>query len=393
MTSVLSHKVSHKGLWMALFCLSLFLGGCCPWGQSFGPRAPRMIVRSTTIVDYVEEGKENCPCRVKCKCGKDKEEDLGAQTPGRGALLPEFFDPYQPLLQAYRATRGDVLEISVFGDTDTLINEAIIAPDGMLYYMFLEGIKAEDKTLDELKAELEGKLGTYFVNPEVSVIPKKIASHYYMVLGKVKRPGVFPVTTAITLQQAIGDAGGIALGGYAGTTINIANLRNSFLVRGGEKLDIDFERLVYTDGSDQNIYIRPGDYIYIASSLVDQIYLVGEVSGQKPIQYKDGLTLMQVLSGVAGTTEGWKTSAWVSNVLIVRGSLKCPKAYGVNVLKIVDGSARDVYLLPGDIVYVQKKPFRFGRELVHLAIDTFVRAFAAEAGVYYMDKWLDRPAS
>ena len=117
--------------------------------------------------------------------------------------------------------------------------------------------------------------------------------------------------------------------------------------------------------------------------------MLGEVRESKPIQYKDGLTLTAVLSGTAGTIEGWTDRAHITKVLIVRGSLDSPQAHDIDVLKILDGTARDVYLLPGDIVYVQKKPFRFGRELVRIAIETFLRSFAAEAGAHYIDEWLD----
>jgi len=352
----------------------MVLTGCCSMNQSFGSRAPIIVTRSPTVIDFI-----------------DDEEQIAEElklTEERGALLPEYFDPYQPILEDYVISKGDILEVSVFGNSDTAVNEVIVAPDGMLYYMFLEGIEAEGKTIADIKQILTTALADYFVNPEVSVIPKRVANQHYLVLGKVRRPGVYPIVTSMTLQQAIGDAGGISLGGYAGTTINIANLRNSFIVRNGKKLDIDFERLIYTDGTDQNIFVNPGDYIFVASSLVEEIFLIGEVRTQKPIQYKDGLTLTQVLAGTAGTTEGWTTRAWISNVLVVRGSLDCPQYYNINVLKILDGTARDVYLLPGDIIYVQKKPFRFGRQLVRIAIETFVRSFAAEAGSYYMDKWL-----
>jgi len=360
----------------AIFVVTVIsLSGCCPLAQSFGPRAPVIVSRYPTVVDFI-----------------DDEEAIAEElklSEERAPLLPEYFDPFQPLVEDYRISKGDILEISVFGNSDTLVNEVIIAPDGKLYYMFLEGIEAKEKTIPEIKKILEEGLTDFFINPDVSIIPKRMANQHYLILGKVRRPGVYLINTALTLQQAIGEAGGIALGGFAGTTINIANLRNSFIVRDKKMLNVDFERLVYTDGTDQNIFIHPGDYIYIASSLVQEIFLVGEIRETKPIQYKDGLTLTAVLAGTAGTTEGWTDRAHITNVLIVRGSLDCPQTYHVNVLDILEGSARDVYLLPGDIVYVQKKPFHFGRELVRLAIESFVRAFAAEAGVHYMDKWLD----
>jgi polysaccharide export outer membrane protein len=377
----------------------------------FGPRPPVMVTRSPTIVDYIDDQIEidNTPSAI---AAMEREEAITEGTPegkqakekkrldlqrlvggvkfnkkgDRAPLLPEYFDPYQPLSEAYKISPGDMLEISIFGNADTVVNEAVVAPDGRLYYMFLEGVLAAGKTLKELKEEITIKVSDYFVDPEVSIIPRRVSGQNYIVLGKVPKPGVYPMIGSTTLQQAIGAAGGVALGGYDCTTINISSLRESYIVRDGKKLDVDFERLMYTDGFDQNIFMRPGDYIYIASTLFDDVYLLGEVRENKPIPYKDGLTLTAILAGVSGTTEGWTDQAHITRVLVVRGHLDCPIWYEVNVLKIILGEARDVYLLPGDIVYVQKKPFKFGRELVRLAIDSYITAFGSTAGIYYGGK-------
>ena len=355
---------------------SLLLSSGCALKQSFGPRAPIIEGQEETVIDFIPEEEE-----IKAEL---------AHRAGRAPLLPEYFDPFQPIVGEYVISRGDILEISIFGNSDTEVNEVVIAPDGKLYYLFLPGLVAEDKTIDELKLELEEAVSDYFVNPDVSIIPKRIANTTFNILGKVRRPGAYPIVSSLTLQQAIGEAGGISVGGYAGTTINSSNLRESFLIRDGKKMNVDFERLIFTDGSDQNIFVRPGDYIYIASSLVQEIFLLGKVREQKPIQYKDGLTLTAILAGVAGTTEGWTQQAHSTEVLIVRGSLDDPRAYQVNVLDILFGRARDVYLLPGDIVYVQPKPFKFGRELVRLAIQAFVTSFAGEAGAHFAEEhWFD----
>lgn len=176
--------------------------------------------------------------------------------------------------------------------------------------------------------------------------------------------------------------------GYKGTTIQIASLRDSFIVRDGKKLPIDFARLLYTEGADQDIYMKPGDYIYIASSLVTQIYLIGAVREQKPIPYKDGLTVVGAISGPSGITGGITKEGRPTQILVIRGSLTNPQVMSVDLFKIIDGKARDVYLLPGDIVYVPNKKFRFGRELVREAIDSFVDSFGSTAGDYYAeDRW------
>ncbi len=305
----------------------------------------------------------------------------------------EYFLPYQSDQKEYCISVGDVLEISIFGNDDTLVSEVVIAPDGRLYYMFIDGINAEGLTVSELSEEIKKRVLHLFVDPEVAILPKKIASQSYMILGKVAKPGVYPIISAVTLRQAIGEAGGIIQGGYRGTTISVVNLRNSFICRQGKKLPIDFEKLLYTEGFEQNIYVQPGDYIYIASALHEsEIFLVGALREQKPIPYKDGLTLVSALSGGSGLVGGLTSVGNVQKILILRGSLEAPQTMQIDLLKILDGSARDVYLLPGDIVYVPNKEARFGRELVRSAIQAFVTAFGNSAGSHVAnDHWFVNP--
>jgi polysaccharide export outer membrane protein len=353
------------------------MSSCSGFNQSFGRRAPIIATRYETVCDFLPI--------------EDADEEDELLRAGRAPLLPEYFDPYQPIISDYVLSRGDILEVAVYGHDDTSVNDAVIAPDGKLYYLFTEPIQAEGLTIEQLQSSLAKELGDYFVTPDVVLTPKHVGRTTYNILGKVRRPGAYPINTSTTIQQAIGEAGGISVGGFAGTTINSSNLRESFIVRDGVKLNVDFERLIFTDGMNQNIFVRPGDYIYVASSLVQDVFLMGAVREQKPIPYKDGLTLSGLLAGSAGTIEGWLDHAHITEVLIVRGSLECPQTYQVNVLEILQGAARDIYLLPGDLVYVQPKPFKFGRALVRMAIQTFVSSFAfnVSSGVSNRDIFLN----
>jgi polysaccharide export outer membrane protein len=364
--------------------------------SSCGPRPPVLVTQSPTVIDYIvnEDNYSEVSLYLENESddGENTTEQISASrtynaprldTSDRTRLIAEDFDPYRPIVKSHNLSDGDILEISIFGNNETLVDQVVIAPDGRLYYLFIDGIMAKGKTLEELQDIITLELQDYFVSPEVAILPKFLVGQSYVVLGKVRSPGVFQISGATSIRQAIGEAGGIALGGFAGTTINISNLLESFIIRDGKKLDVNFEKLLHTEGFSENIYLQPGDYIYIASSLQQDVFILGESVTQKPIPYKDGMTLTAVMAGVSGGSGGWSTEAHVTKVLIVRGSLDDPITYDINLLKILNGEARDVYLLPGDIVYVQKKPFSFGRELVRSAINSFVGAFGGGAGGHW----------
>ena len=314
--------------------------------------------------------------------------DAGLEAVEEAELPDSYFVPYDP--SDYTVAVGDILEISIFGHPDTMMESIPVAPDGNIYYLFTDAIKAEGRSINEIAADIESQVHHLFSSPEVTIIPRKMSAARYIILGKVNNPGEFDLNSSVTLRQAIGEAGGLSIAAQEGFTIPAAALTRSFIVRDGKKLPIDFEKLLNTHDDDQNIYIRPGDYIYVASALSQQVYRMGAVRNQRPVVFKDGMTLVGLLAGVNDPSGGIIPDAYTKEVLIVRGSLDRPEVSRVNFDKIIDGEANDVYLLPGDIVYVPPKRFLFLRAAVRLAIETFVRSFASRAGVYYAeDEWFN----
>ena len=80
----------------------------------------------------------------------------------------------------------------------------------------------------------------------------------------------------------------------------------------------------------------------------------------------------------------------MKKVLLIRGSLKHPCVAQVDLQKMLAGEARDLPLMPGDIIYLQHKDLRLGRELVHIAIYSFVNTFCGKAASHYAEEhWFD----
>jgi polysaccharide export outer membrane protein len=202
----------------------------------------------------------------------------------------------------------------------------------------------------------------------------------------VKGPGEYPINSSITIRQAIGEAGGFAEGGYRGTSIFIASLKNSFIVRDGRKLPIDFDALMNKNDPPLDVFVRPGDYIYIASNLYEEVYRLGEVTEQRAVTYRDGMTLVGCITGYSGVSGGYTEDANIRKVVLVRGSLESPDASIINLEDILEGRRNDIYLVPGDIVYVPRKGKQWAHELVKHAILTFVRSFTGNAGDFLADE-------
>jgi polysaccharide export outer membrane protein len=193
------------------------------------------------------------------------------------------------------------------------------------------------------------------------------------------------------LLESLAQAGGTARSAAEVSTFELADLRHSFVVRGGEFLPVNFDRLLRHGDMSQNIYLRPGDFVYVPSTLAQEVYVLGAVRFPRALPYVDQMSLLSAISAASGTVsydildrsdDGVTTiNAYLSHVAIVRGSLTEPQVKIVDYGAIRKGQAPDVQLEPGDIIYVPNSPYTTLKRYVNLIVNTFSGTVAANEGV------------
>jgi len=325
-----------------------------------------------------------------CRSGRGDFEqpfppDTGAASGGRAVELPDSEieqldsrltrDLLEPPSDPFRLGPGDRLEIMVMGDSSTLAN-TFVCPDGKLYYHLLPGLFVWGKTLPETKALLEKELSKYLQRPRVSIILREVKSRRIWILGRVYRSGVYPLVRPMRLLEAIARAGGLMVSAQTASTEELADLHHSFIVRQGRMLPVDFHALLREGDMSQNIYLRPDDFIYLPSSLAQEVYVLGKVRKPTNVPFMNQVTLVGAISKAAGPAEG----AYTRQVAIIRGSLSKPRVAIVNYNAIVTGRRPDVLLKARDIVYVPDRPYADVQSYGKLIVDTFVRTVAANEG-------------
>ena len=187
---------------------------------------------------------------------------------------------------------------------------------------------------------------------------------------------MFPLTQPLTVIGAIAQAGGLFTSRFSGTTEELADLNHSFLIRGGEMLPVNFQRLLRQGDTSQNIYLQADDFLYLPSSLSKEVYILGAVNRPAPVGFRDNMTVVSAIAMALGT----QPEARLTEVAIVRGSLAEPKIAVVNLQAILLGKVNDVRLEPRDIVYVPFSPYRTLERYAKMITDTFVRTVAANEG-------------
>jgi protein involved in polysaccharide export with SLBB domain len=270
---------------------------------------------------------------------------------------------------------GDVLNLSLFEMPETARTDVPISPDGRITFLQARDVTAAGSTVDELRAKMEAALGKFYQNPRVIIIPVTNYSKKYFVLGSVVASGVYTIDRPLTVIEAIARAGGLDTGLSEQRSVELTDLAHSFLVRNGQRLPLDFERLFQRGDLSQNVALEPNDYLYFASANANEIYVLGEVASPGVVTFAPKPTVLNVIAARGGYT----LRAYKGRVLVVRGSLEHPQTFEIDTRAILSGEKPDFKLQPRDIVYVSVNPWKVGGEVLDTAVRAFVQGFVVEA--------------
>lgn len=295
-----------------------------------------------------------------------------------GTPMTTQIDPVwlKPGTNLFTLGPGDVVDLEIMGKPATRTT-APVGPDGKLYFSFLSGVDVWGLTMSETKASIEKELSRYDRSGvQVGISVRSVGSKFVWVLGRINKPGVYPITGEMTLLEAIAQAGGTALAGSPGSTEEQADLHHSFVERHGQILPIDFQKLLQEGDMSQNIYLQPDDFVYLPSTLFHEVFVLGSVGAPRAVPFSTRLTLVSAITASGGPIPG----AYLRHVAIVRGSLTEPKVAIVDYKDIINGKAPDIALSAHDIVYVPMHPLSGLQSYAKIILSTFVNTIAANEG-------------
>lgn len=170
-----------------------------------------------------------------------------------GLLAAESTSP-----AGYRLQAGDIVAVSVWQEPG-LEQLVLVRPDGGISFPLAGDLEAAGATIDELSQRLRERLKKYISEPVVTVTLQEIPGNRVYVLGRVNKPGDFPlVTRDITVIQALAMAGGLTP--FADEK-KIQVLRT---IDGRQRsIPFDYRRIRRGQGLEQNIPLRAGDVILV----------------------------------------------------------------------------------------------------------------------------------
>lgn len=266
----------------------------------------------------------------------------------------------------YQIAPQDRFNVFVYEHPELDGKDVLITPDGYLSLPLIGPVKVTGLTLHQAIEALKAKYRVYVRNPIISMSPTYIQGYNFTILGKVNRPGRYPISPGQTrVMDSIALSGGLQHGLFNGDTVDLADLDNAYILRDDKILPVNFSKVLLNRDFLHNIPLVNGDYIYIPSQMSMAVYFLGEVRNPTYVGYKEGLTFLKGLSFAHGLLD---SHCRYANV--IRGGLKKPKLYKIDINRIISGRSMDFLLEPNDIVYIPKSDLDDWNVIVRQIIPT-----------------------
>lgn len=323
----------------ALVLVACLFGGCASGGQSAGPPGMSEMIDSGTV-DVVHITPELVAAN---------------RLPDHEPVPKELLD-YRP--ESYRINPGDTILVTVWdhpelsanegGEKTTLADGRLVHPDGTFYYPYVGTLKVTGMKIEDLRGAITTRLATYLQTPQVDVNVVGYGSRVTLE-GAFKNTSSQSITTVpLTLSQAVG---------AAGVDAEQADLSGLVLTREGKNHRIDLDAYTRHGSAVPNIYLMPGDRLYLPFNDRKEAYVLGEVLRPQAITFKTSdMTLTQALGRSGGLNP---VTAKNDAVYVIRGvdldniNSKPATVYQLDASTPAAWALADEFTVkPGDVVFV-----------------------------------------
>jgi polysaccharide export outer membrane protein len=304
--------------------------------------------------------------------------------------------------QDYRIGPRDVIEVRI-EDAPELSKTFPVSADGTFWMPYLNRLKAQDKTPEDLGKEIADKLrGKYLKDPQVLVSVKQFNSRSFFIAGAVQRPGVYQIEGHPSLFKLITVAGGLREN-FGSTAFIIREARDKKSDQPSENTPAlkpasadsqrpanqgaaaNFDNAEYSVKTvnitgmlkgriEQGTYLEPGDFVNIPPA--DVFFVAGEVNAPGSFPLSEGTTLRQAMALAQGAT----FNAAGGEGVIFRTDLATGRRdeIKIDIAAVMKNKKPDVLLQANDIVMV---PNSKGKTIGNAILKAFGLG-AAQRGPY-----------
>lgn len=297
----------------------------------------------------------SCAGHEGLKAGLLKSVDLPASPVTEKipvSVAPAPPDP-QPDSLDYQVGIGDVLSIMVYARPDLSTGVKTeggkgsrVDGAGNIHLPLIGAVTAAGMTVSAIRDKVESALRRYVQEPSVVVEVAEYHSKPIYLMGQFRTPGVYYMDRPMTFLQ------GITLGNGFDVT---ANLRGVRLLRDKRIAPVDVYSLILDGRIEQNVWLKPGDTLFIPDNRTQNIFVFGAVNKPGPQPMPHGrMNILEAIASADPRTVGLD----LQNVRIIRSlTTTSGELLVVDIASIRRGETLPMQLIEGDVVYIPPNAF------------------------------------
>jgi polysaccharide export outer membrane protein len=310
----------------------------------------RTVNRPTAKVGPVLRGLTSTAALLALGCGGGLPRAPAAPSPDDGFravgdVTPEGLDPEEP--SPMTLVPGDVVTLRTISAETEEVEGLTVDARGMLHVPLAGDVEVGGLPLEQAERRIEQAMHRYDRTMRVTVILTEARGHTASVIGAVGEQGRVQLVPGMRVADLLAAAGGPQQAEDEGSSTLTADLHGARLVRDGETLPVSLALAVRGDPR-HNVYVRPGDHLYVPPQLDRLVSVLGEVNAARVMPFQPGIRLSQALAMAGGITR----DANGGDIRIVRGPSSNPTVYRAAIDHVVAGEHPDPLIAPGDIIYV-----------------------------------------
>lgn len=238
----------------------------------------------------------------------------------------------------YLINIGDNINIAIFG-SDSFESTFTIQRDGNLIIPEHGAINILGLTLNEARIKISDFLKNKYIETEVYVSIESTNTLQIYVLGAIKNPGSYNLSSISKPINAV-----IATGGFSPES----SLRNLKIIRDGKNINsVDLYKLLINGKTNQDSYLQDGDTIMVGARQ-NTVTIWGDINRPAIYEFKQGETFQDLIQfGL-----GFKQSANLDNISLQRrnnfGQIETISVKSNQVLELKNGDTFKVHSLEGE---------------------------------------------
>lgn len=320
--------------------------------QDTGTRARKTTVANATDGEAALEGANTDEMKETMK----KRQELKVSTASEnGVFGRNIFNidklTFQPNLnmatpENYRLGPGDEVIVDVWGASQNTMRLEI-SPDGYVNITNLGPVYLNNMTIKDARQLLKQELGKIYADSanNIQVTLGNIRTIQVNVMGEVRAPGTYALSSLSTVFHALYASGGVS---------DIGSLRNVQVARGGKTIArLDVYEYIMKGLIQDDIRLQDGDVV-IVPTYDELVKITGKVKRPMFYEMKNGESVATLLK-YAG---GFSSDAYKKSIRVLR---KDGKEFSVKTVDDIDYSA--FKLIDGDVVTVDSILNRFNNRL------------------------------